>query len=187
MATIALHALFFWFTGWILLNLVCVSSPKVESISFLNAGTGADRIHFGAFGYTGSNTSVGYDFPAVFAGLKSAFLFHFIPSRVLTWDQQRWKAFVQHHKQPDLRSHHPPNRSVVLSSTVPIGRVSDLISPTSCRPCWPCLFVRPFRDFAPLLGAGVGVFLFQPRLPPYPHRIHHRHGSLGNSQEHPQG
>jgi len=81
--TIAHHAFFFWLIACVLLILVSVSSPKLESVSFLNAGTGPDRIHFGAFGYTGSNTTVGYDFPAVFAGYRSALLFRFLPIRVL--------------------------------------------------------------------------------------------------------
>ena len=84
MATIGPHALFFWFTACILLIFVSVSSPKLDSISFLNAGTGADRIHFGAFGYTGSGTSVGYDLPALFRGYKSVFPLRFLPLGVLT-------------------------------------------------------------------------------------------------------
>ena len=187
MATIAVHALFFWFTATLLLILVSVSSPRTESISFLNAGTGADRIRFGAFGYTGSNISVGYDFPAVFGGLKSAFLPYFLRSCVLTWDRQRWKAFVSYHKQLDRRSHPPPNRSVVLASTAVFGRVSDIFWYFSCWPFWSCLPLGLLRGFALLLRTATGAFLYWPRLHPHPHCFHHRHGSLGNSQECPQG
>ena len=80
---VAYHAFFFWFTACVLLIFASVSSPTWESVSFLNAGTGADTIRFGAFGYTGSGTSVGYDFPAAFAGYKSVLLLHFLPLHVL--------------------------------------------------------------------------------------------------------
>ena len=82
--TVAPHAFFFWFTACTLLILVSVSSPTWSSLSFLNAGTGADRIRFGAFGYTGSSTSVGYEFPARFLNLRSVFPLHFLPECVLT-------------------------------------------------------------------------------------------------------
>ena len=37
----------------------------------------------------------------------------------MTWNLQRWKAFVWYHTQPDRCSHNPPNRSVVLVLTGP--------------------------------------------------------------------
>jgi hypothetical protein len=67
----ALPGLFFCFAACVLLIFVSVSPPTWESVYFLNAGTGAGRVRFGVFGYTGSGTSVGYDFPAGFTGYKS--------------------------------------------------------------------------------------------------------------------
>jgi hypothetical protein len=67
-ASAALPGLFFCFAACVLLIFASVSPPTWESVYFLNAGTGAGRIRFGVFGYTGSGTSVGYDFPAGFRG-----------------------------------------------------------------------------------------------------------------------
>lgn len=62
----ALPGLFFCFAACVLLVFVSVSPPTWNSVYFLNAGTGAGRVRFGVFGYTGSSTSVGYYFPAPF-------------------------------------------------------------------------------------------------------------------------
>ncbi|KAG1855765.1 hypothetical protein DFJ58DRAFT_785684 [Suillus subalutaceus] len=58
-ASAALPGLFFCFSAMILLILVSVSSPTLNSISFLNA----NQYAFGVFGYTGSQVHVGYYFP----------------------------------------------------------------------------------------------------------------------------
>ncbi|KAG1866679.1 hypothetical protein F4604DRAFT_947028 [Suillus subluteus] len=58
-ASAALPGLFFCFLAMILLILVSVSSPTLNSISFLNA----NQYAFGVFGYTGSQVHVGYYFP----------------------------------------------------------------------------------------------------------------------------
>jgi hypothetical protein len=64
----ALPGLFFCFAACVLLIFVSVSSPTWDSVYFLTTGTGAGRIRFGVFGYTGSSTSVGYYFPAPLNG-----------------------------------------------------------------------------------------------------------------------
>lgn len=69
-ASAALPGLFFCFAACLLLIFVSVSPPTWENVYFLNAGTGAGRIRFGVFGYTGSSTRVGYAFPAPFNGYK---------------------------------------------------------------------------------------------------------------------
>ena len=100
-ASAALPGLFFCFAACVLLIFVSVSPPTWESVYFLNAGTGAGRIRFGVFGYTGTDTSVGYEFPPAFRGYKSVpllFFFHCRYTKVPTCtdarDLQRWKAFV---------------------------------------------------------------------------------------------
>jgi hypothetical protein len=46
---------------------VSLSAPTWEKISFLNAHIGGREIHFGAYGYTGTGTSIGYHIdPAIF-------------------------------------------------------------------------------------------------------------------------
>jgi hypothetical protein len=77
--TATLPGLFFCFAACVLLIFVSVSPPTWESVYFLNAGTGAGRVRFGVFGYTGSPTSVGYEFPARFRGYKSVPFLHFLP------------------------------------------------------------------------------------------------------------
>ena len=98
----ALPGLFFCFAACVLLVFVSVSPPTWDSVYFLNTGTGAGRIRFGVFGYTGSSTSVGYYFPAPLNGYKSV-AFRFLPLLVNckgfytcadTRNPQRWKAFV---------------------------------------------------------------------------------------------
>jgi len=70
-ASAALPGLFFCFAACLLLIFVSVSPPTWENVYFLNAGTGAGRIRFGVFGYTGSSTRVGYAFPAPFNGYNN--------------------------------------------------------------------------------------------------------------------
>ena len=55
----ALPGLFFCFAAMVLLIFVSVSSPTWERISFLDVG----NLHFGVFGYTGSQAHVGWYFP----------------------------------------------------------------------------------------------------------------------------
>lgn len=78
-ASAALPGLFFCFAACVLLIFVSVSPPTWESVYFLNAGTGAGRIRFGVFGYTGSDTTVGYEFPPALRGYKSVALLHPFP------------------------------------------------------------------------------------------------------------
>ena len=70
---------FFYLVAFILLVLVSVSPPTWESVYFLNAGTGAGRIRFGAFGYTGFGTTIGYGSPPAYSGYKSVPFPHFLP------------------------------------------------------------------------------------------------------------
>ncbi|EIW83012.1 pali-domain-containing protein [Coniophora puteana RWD-64-598 SS2] len=55
----ALPGLFCCFAAMVLLIFVSVSSPKWERISFLDIG----NLHFGVFGYTGSQAHIGWYFP----------------------------------------------------------------------------------------------------------------------------
>ncbi|KAH0589634.1 hypothetical protein J132_09219 [Termitomyces sp. J132] len=71
-ASAAIPGLFFCLAATVLLVFVSVSVPTWNEISFLNVGTGADQIRCGVFGFTGSKTSVGYDFlPAGSADLNT--------------------------------------------------------------------------------------------------------------------
>jgi len=56
----AVPGLFFTFAAMVLLIIASVSAPTWNSVSFLNVG----GLHFGVFGFTGSQTHVGYNFPA---------------------------------------------------------------------------------------------------------------------------
>ncbi|KAI0758355.1 hypothetical protein BC629DRAFT_1126250 [Irpex lacteus] len=55
----AVPGLFFVFAATVLLVFASVSAPTWNRISFLNA----EGLRFGVFGYTGSQTHVGYHFP----------------------------------------------------------------------------------------------------------------------------
>ncbi|KAK7043785.1 hypothetical protein VNI00_008397 [Paramarasmius palmivorus] len=57
--------LFFCFAATVLLVFVSVSSPTWESISFLDVGREASALHFGVFGYTGTQVNIGYEFPGL--------------------------------------------------------------------------------------------------------------------------
>ncbi|KAI0633420.1 pali-domain-containing protein [Trametes polyzona] len=59
----AVPGLFFTFAAMVLLIFASVSAPTWERISFLDAPTGGSTTHFGVFGYTGSDTHVGWFFP----------------------------------------------------------------------------------------------------------------------------
>ncbi|KAI0779864.1 pali-domain-containing protein [Fomes fomentarius] len=63
-ADAAVPGLILTFAAMVLLIFASVSSPKWEHISFLNAPTGGGTTHFGVFGYTGSDTHIGWSFPA---------------------------------------------------------------------------------------------------------------------------
>ncbi|EKM54324.1 uncharacterized protein PHACADRAFT_258107 [Phanerochaete carnosa HHB-10118-sp] len=56
----AIPGLFFTFVAMVLLIFASVSAPTWNAVSFLNV----PGIHFGVFGFTGSQTHVGYNFPA---------------------------------------------------------------------------------------------------------------------------
>lgn len=59
----AIPGLFFCFAATVLLIIVSVSVPVWDQISFLNVqSAGGDIIRYGCFGYTGSKTTIGYDF-----------------------------------------------------------------------------------------------------------------------------
>ncbi|KAI0081885.1 pali-domain-containing protein [Panus rudis PR-1116 ss-1] len=59
----AAPGLFFTFAATVLLIFASVSSPTWERISFLNTNANGGITHFGVFGYTGSDTHIGYRFP----------------------------------------------------------------------------------------------------------------------------
>ncbi|KAA1471692.1 pali-domain-containing protein [Dentipellis sp. KUC8613] len=54
--------LFFTFAAMVLLIFASVSSPTWDSIFFMTATSGSRTVHFGAFGFTGSDTHIGYTF-----------------------------------------------------------------------------------------------------------------------------
>ncbi|KAH9942285.1 pali-domain-containing protein [Epithele typhae] len=62
----AVPGLFFTFAAMVLLIFASVSAPTWNSVSFLNVG----RLHFGCFGFTGSQTSVGWFFPNALASQR---------------------------------------------------------------------------------------------------------------------
>ncbi|KZT00850.1 pali-domain-containing protein [Laetiporus sulphureus 93-53] len=62
-ASAALPGLFFTFAAMVLLIFASVSTPTWNAVSFLNTNVDGVSTHFGVFGYTGSNTSVGWYFP----------------------------------------------------------------------------------------------------------------------------
>ncbi|TFY82795.1 hypothetical protein EWM64_g1215 [Hericium alpestre] len=55
--------LFFTFAAMVLLVFVSVSAPTWDTIYFFRASQGAREFHFGVFGFTGSDTHIGYNFP----------------------------------------------------------------------------------------------------------------------------
>ncbi|KAJ8088382.1 hypothetical protein PM082_022455 [Marasmius tenuissimus] len=57
----AIPGLFFCLAGTVLLVFVCVSVPTWDSIYFMQIGQGVQAIRFGTFGFTGSETHVGYE------------------------------------------------------------------------------------------------------------------------------
>ncbi|KAK7692654.1 hypothetical protein QCA50_004287 [Cerrena zonata] len=59
----AAPGLIFTFAATVLLIIASVSSPTWERISFLNTNANGGETHFGVFGFTGSDTHVGYFFP----------------------------------------------------------------------------------------------------------------------------
>ncbi|KAF5351853.1 hypothetical protein D9756_007729 [Leucocoprinus leucothites] len=61
-ASPAVPGLFLCFAAMVLLIFVSVSSPTWEKISFLNVGVGSNQVHYGVFGFTGSQRAIGYEF-----------------------------------------------------------------------------------------------------------------------------
>ncbi|KAF9257811.1 pali-domain-containing protein [Marasmius fiardii PR-910] len=68
MASPALPGLFLCFAATVLLIFACVSVPTWDAIYFLRAGTGPSETRFGMFGFTGSQTHLGYDFDPMALG-----------------------------------------------------------------------------------------------------------------------
>jgi len=62
-ASPAIPGLFFCFAAAVLLVFVSVSAPTWERISFLDVNQANGTTHFGCFGFTGTGTSIAYDFP----------------------------------------------------------------------------------------------------------------------------
>ncbi|CAE6500442.1 unnamed protein product [Rhizoctonia solani] len=71
MASPALPGLFFCFAACVLLIIVTVSAPIWNDVSFLNASVGGREVHFGVFGYTGSERKLGYTIDPSVLGLNS--------------------------------------------------------------------------------------------------------------------
>ena len=57
----AVPGLFFTFAAMVLLVFASVSSPTWDTIYYLRA----NGVHYGTFGYTGSQSMIGYDFQGV--------------------------------------------------------------------------------------------------------------------------
>ncbi|KAF8271242.1 pali-domain-containing protein [Lactarius quietus] len=72
MASPAIPGLFFCFVATVLLVIVSVSAPTWNSVYFLRASNGGLSYHFGVFGYTGSQTRLGYRFPISTSELSSS-------------------------------------------------------------------------------------------------------------------
>ncbi|KAH9892889.1 pali-domain-containing protein [Cubamyces lactineus] len=73
----AVPGLFFAFAAMVLLIFASVSSPTWERISFLNVPEGGSITHFGVFGFTGSDTHVGWYFPGTLGDSRiNDHLFH---------------------------------------------------------------------------------------------------------------
>ncbi|CAE6339881.1 unnamed protein product [Rhizoctonia solani] len=71
MASPALPGLFFCFAACVLLVIVTVSAPIWNDVSFLNASVAGREIHFGVFGYTGSERRLGYEIDPAILGLNT--------------------------------------------------------------------------------------------------------------------
>ncbi|KAK7043787.1 hypothetical protein VNI00_008399 [Paramarasmius palmivorus] len=70
-ASPALPGLFLCFAATVLLIFACVSVPTWDAISFLNVGPPFNQVRYGVFGFTGSDTSIGYDFDPTLLGLDN--------------------------------------------------------------------------------------------------------------------
>ncbi|ESK96820.1 hypothetical protein Moror_6616 [Moniliophthora roreri MCA 2997] len=68
-ASPAIPGLFLCFAATVLLVFACVSVPTWDAISFLNVGQNAE-LRFGIFGFTGSDTSIGYTFNPALLGFE---------------------------------------------------------------------------------------------------------------------
>jgi len=69
--------LFFSFAAMVLLIIASVSTPTWNAVSFLNTNVGGTETHFGVFGFTGSDTHVGWHFPSGVADSRlNGTLFH---------------------------------------------------------------------------------------------------------------
>jgi len=71
MASPAVPGLFFCFAAMVLLIFVSISAPVWNNISFLDVNVDGREIHFGCWGYTGSQRSLGYTFDPSVLGFDS--------------------------------------------------------------------------------------------------------------------
>ncbi|KAL0578418.1 hypothetical protein V5O48_003568 [Marasmius crinis-equi] len=71
MASPAAPGLFLCFAATVLLIFACVAVPVWNDIYFLSAGEGPQQMRFGIFGFTGSDTHIGYDFDPALLGFDS--------------------------------------------------------------------------------------------------------------------
>lgn len=66
----ALPGLFFCAAACVLLVFASVSAPTWNDISYMNVERGGETIKFGIFGWTGSETHIGYRIPTSVLGYK---------------------------------------------------------------------------------------------------------------------
>ncbi|KAI0320786.1 pali-domain-containing protein [Amylostereum chailletii] len=64
----AYPGLFFCFAAMVLLVIASVSSPTWNSVYFFKAARAGQEVHYGVFGFTGSDTHVGYNFNSFLPG-----------------------------------------------------------------------------------------------------------------------
>jgi len=64
----ALPGLFFCFAACVLLIFASISAPTWNAISYMNVDRGGSVVKFGIFGWTGSDTHVGYRIPSSILG-----------------------------------------------------------------------------------------------------------------------
>ncbi|KAI0066256.1 pali-domain-containing protein [Artomyces pyxidatus] len=68
----AIPGLIFCFAATVLLVFASVSAPTWNAIYLFRASKGVDTVHFGVFGYTGTDTHIGYTFPESRFGFYSS-------------------------------------------------------------------------------------------------------------------
>lgn len=70
---------------------VSVSAPTWNSVYFLRASNGGASYHFGVFGYTGSQTHLGYRFPISYV------FYHVDPGKSMLTNPQDRSIFLRHY------------------------------------------------------------------------------------------